>query len=81
MNSSNSLASSVKRQRNQKVKSGTQHYSCGAYSGDPGGTYPWNMHISASSYHPGGVNVAFAGSSFSSAASFRPTLIRAFVAR
>jgi len=48
---------------NKKVPSGTQHYSCGAYSGDPGGTYPWNMHISASSYHSGGVNVCFADGS------------------
>jgi len=48
---------------NRKVTSGVQHYSCGAYNGDSGGTYPWNMHISASSYHSGGVNVAFADGS------------------
>jgi prepilin-type processing-associated H-X9-DG protein len=48
---------------NRKVSSGTQHYSCGAYLGDAGGTYPWLMHIAASSYHTGGVNVAFADGS------------------
>ena len=48
---------------NRLVTSGTQRYSCGAYSGDADGTYPWNMHIAASSAHTGGVNTCLADGS------------------